>query len=384
MTAATHQRYLATGHFSSLDGLRCLSIVPVIWHHSTPRPLPGLLGKGPAGVDLFFCISGFLITTLLLREKTRTGGVGLTNFYARRALRILPLYFAVLLAYALFAWFLPTSAPQREHFFRTLPLYATFTANWFANFGVGYPILFSFGWSLCVEEQFYAFWPWLVRRWSRARALVAMTAILSCDLLAERGGLAWLLPPGSQALRIVTSFATPIGLGAVLALLLDDARSFAWIERLLGGQWSSPAALGAVSALLVWPSAPLWAFQSALAALIGTCVIREQSGLSWLLEARAVSYVGRVSYGLYLLNLTAIGGVRRLFSAHAGSAGFVFALSFPLALALAALSHRYLEAPFLGLRRRFASQADAPSSIAEARATTCMVVRRNPNSRDAP
>jgi peptidoglycan/LPS O-acetylase OafA/YrhL len=353
VTTTAHERYLATRHFSSLDGLRCLSIVPVIWHHSTPRPLPGLLGKGPAGVDLFFCISGFLITTLLLREKAVTGSIKLTNFYARRALRILPLYYAVLLAYLAFAWFLPAGSAQRAHFFGTLPLYATFTANWFADFGVTHPILFAFAWSLCIEEQFYAFWPWLVRGLSRSSALVAMTTIVACDALAERGALSWLLLPGGQALRIVTSFATPIGLGAILALLLDDARSFARLERWLGDKWSAPLAFTTVGALLVWPGAPLLAFQSALAALVGACVVRERHGLSRVLEARPIGYVGRVSYGLYLLNSTAIGGIRRVFPAHAASAGFVFALSFPLALALAALSQRYLEAPLLRLRPRF-------------------------------
>ena len=62
-----HAAWLALSHFPALDGLRCLSILPVIWHHSTPRPLEGALGRGPLGVDLFFAISGFLITTLLMR-----------------------------------------------------------------------------------------------------------------------------------------------------------------------------------------------------------------------------------------------------------------------------------------------------------------------------
>jgi peptidoglycan/LPS O-acetylase OafA/YrhL len=330
-----------------------LSIVPVIWHHSTPAPLPGLLGKGPAGVDLFFCISGFLITTLLVREKATTGTIALGNFYARRALRILPLYYAVLLSYVVFAWFLPASLPQRAHFFRTLPYYATFTANWFADFSVGHPILFLFAWSLCVEEQFYAFWPGLVRRLSAGSALLTMTAIVVADALAERGTFSCLLPSAGQAFRIVTSFAAPIGLGAILALLLDDMRSFRVLERTLGWKWSAPLAFALASALLVWQRAPLLVFEACLAALVGACVIRERHGLSFILEARAPAFVGRVSYGLYLLNLTAIGSVRRLFPAHASSAGFVFALSLPLALGLAVLSHRFLEAPFLQLRARF-------------------------------
>jgi peptidoglycan/LPS O-acetylase OafA/YrhL len=353
VTETAHRNYLATRHFAALDGLRCLSIVPVVWHHSTPRPLPGLLGKGPAGVDLFFCISGFLITTLLLREKSRTGQIALCGFYARRALRILPLYYAVLLSYVAFAALLPATSAQRAHFFRTLPYYASFTANWFADFSVAYPILFSFAWSLCVEEQFYAFWPWLVRWLSRRGALLAMLALLSCDAAAERGLLSALLPAGSLALRIVTSFAAPIGLGAILALVLDAQRGFNVLARVLGRAWSAPLALAVAIALLAWPSAPLFGFQLALTALIGACVIRERHGLARPLQARAVSYVGRVSYGVYLLNLSAIGLVRRAFPERASSSLFVFSLSFPVALGFAALSHRYLEAPFLRQRARF-------------------------------
>ena len=353
MSDLAHDRYLTTRHFASLDGLRCLSIVPVIWHHATPRPLPGIWGKGPAGVDLFFCISGFLITTLLLRERARTGSIALGDFYARRALRILPLYYTLLLAYLGFAALLPSSAPQRAHFFHTLPTYASFTANWFADFGVAFPILFSFAWSLCIEEQFYAFWPWIVRRCTPPAALAVMSTLIAVDWLAERGALSTWLTPGGQALRIVTSFAAPIGLGSVLALMLQERRSFVVLERFLGRAYSAPLALGAVFALLLWPSAPLFAFQTSLAALVGASVVRERSALSPLLQARPVVYVGSVSYGLYLLNSTAIGIVKRLFPSQAGSSSFVFWLSLPLALALASLSHRYLEAPFLRLRARF-------------------------------
>ena len=344
---SAHQSYLAQRRFGSLDGLRCLAIVPVIWHHSTPRPLPGIWGKGPAGVDLFFCLSGFLITTLLLREKARTGRIALGNFYVRRALRILPLYYAVLLSYALFAYCSSPALPQRAHFFRTLPLYATFTANWFGEFGVSHAILFSFAWSLCIEEQFYAFWPWIVRWLSARGALLAMCALLLLDYCVGRSTLSGYLA------RIVTSFAAPIGLGALLAIALAERPSFDVLYRVLGHPWAAPLALLGVFALLLWPVAPLLVFQAALAVLVAACVIRERHGLAWLLEARALSYVGAVSYGLYLLNSTAIGIVRRAFPAHASASGFVFFASLPLALGLAALSHRYFEAPCLRLRERF-------------------------------
>ena len=350
---SAHERYLAQRHVGSLDGLRCLSILPVIWHHSTPRPLPGIWGKGPAGVDLFFCISGFLITTLLLREKARAGRIALGAFYLRRALRILPLYYAVLLAYLSFALCLPAAAPQRAHFLHTVPLYASFTANWFADFGVAHPILFSFAWSLCIEEQFYAFWPWLVRWLSARAALLVMCALIAVDCWAERSAFS-----GYPA-RMLTSFAAPIGFGALLALLLDTRRAFDALYRVLKSSWGAPLALAAVLALLCWPAAPLLVFQAALALLVCACVIVERHGLSWLLRARAVSYIGAVSYGLYLLNSTAIGLVRRAFPAHAGASGFVFCASLPLGLLFAALSHRYFEARFMRLRERFRDPAKA-------------------------
>ena len=347
VSVGAHDRYLAQRHFASLDGLRCLSILPVIWHHATPRPLPGIWGKGPAGVDLFFCISGFLITTLLLREKARTGSIALGAFYLRRSLRILPLYYAVLLSYVVFALCLSPALPQRAHFFRTLPLYASFTANWFADFGVAHPILFSFAWSLCIEEQFYAFWPALVRWLRPRRALLVMCALLIADYCAERGAIA------GYAGRILTSFAAPIGFGALVALLLDERSAFDALYPVLGKTWSAPLALVSACSLLLCPGAPLLVFQAMLAVLVATCVVAERHGLAWLLRARIVGYVGAISYGLYLLNSTAIGLVRRAFPAHGGDSGFVFLASLPLALGLAALSHRYFEAPFLRLRERF-------------------------------
>jgi len=357
---SAHHDYLSRTYFSSLDGLRCLAILPVIWHHSTPRPLPGILGKGPAGVDLFFCISGFLITTLLLRERARSSSIRLGAFYARRALRILPLYYGVLALYVLYALTaLPDSSEPRAHFFRNLPYYATFTANWFANFGVSHPILFAFSWSLCIEEQFYAFWPALVKRLSWLGALGAMLALIVLDLLTERGMLVALIPPDTIAERMITSFATPIGLGAVLALLLHDGRTFSRIEPLLARFWSSRLALASVFALLSWSSAPRFAFHAGLTWLVGACVVREQHGLSAFLTARAPSYVGRVSYGLYLLNATAVALVHRAFPGRGESSLFVFAFALPLSLALATLSHRFIEAPCAGWRSRFRNEKRA-------------------------
>ena len=137
--------------FGALDGLRALSIVPVVWHHATPHPLDGVLGRGPLGVDLFFATSGFLITTLLLRER-EGGGIDLRAFYTRRTLRIFPLYYFVLGGFVLHAIFVRAPGPVRDHFLASVPSYATYTSNWFVDNAVPHAVVFSFAWSLATEE----------------------------------------------------------------------------------------------------------------------------------------------------------------------------------------------------------------------------------------
>lgn len=347
-----HRRYLDTHHFASLDGLRCLSIVPVIWHHSTPYPYPGFLGRGPAGVDLFFCISGFLITTLLLREKVKQGCIKLRNFYLRRALRILPLYYLTLLGHLLFVLLLlPANHPSGGHFWGALPFYVTFTANWFVNLALPFPMIFSFAWSLCVEEQFYAFWPGLVGVLRRTGALVAMSLLVGFDLLLQRGWPVQLSADG-VAFRIATSLATPIGLGAILALLLDSPRGFAVLWRLLGHPLSAPLSCIALLVCLINPSPLGIGYQLTLAALVGSCVIQERHPLRAMLTAKPVVYVGQVSYGLYLLHPGAIGLVHVVLPQYRQQAWVVFAATLPIALALAGLSHRFFEGPIQRYRER--------------------------------
>jgi peptidoglycan/LPS O-acetylase OafA/YrhL len=351
--AQGHGEYLARRHFSSLDGLRALSIVPIIWHHSTPYPLAGLLGQGSAGVSLFFCISGFLITTLLLREQRDTGRISLAAFYARRALRIFPLYYLVLLGYVAFAWRMPNATPGREHFFRSLPFFLTYTANWFVDFSVSHPVLFSFAWSLCIEEQFYCCWAPLVAR-VRSRLLLCC-AVGALFVLGSSPGLLLLhsLTLSKAALRIATSFSRPIGWGALLAIALDDPRGFRILSVAFGRKWSAPLSLAVIIAILAFARAPGTALDLSLTALVGSCVVGASNGLAPFFELRIVSYFGRISYGLYLLHMTAIGLVRRLFPDLASLAPFVFGLSLPISFLLANATFLVFERRFLMLRARF-------------------------------
>ncbi len=354
MSEAAYERFVQTPQLPGLDGLRCLAILPVIWHHATPRLLPGVLGKGAVGVDLFFALSGFLITTLLLRERRKSGRIGLGAFYARRSLRIFPLYYLVLGCYGLRALQTQTGSVVARHFLQGFWYHATYTANWFLDYAVPHPVMFAFSWSLCVEEQFYWLWPGLVallpQRWLLG-SLMATAVVV--DTLAEHGAFAAWLPPGSLGLRMLTSFATPIGCGSVVALLLDTPRGFAVASWLLGWRWSAPFWL----LLSVWwltaPATPYLSLSVTLGALVGAVAIRPDNGMAWLLERAPLRKVGTLSYAAYLLHVTALGFVRRFLPQIQDSALGVFALGLPLSLLFAQAAHLAIERPFLRLRSRF-------------------------------
>lgn len=351
---AAYERFVQTAHLPGLDGLRCLAILPVIWHHATPRLLPGMLGKGAVGVDLFFALSGFLITTLLLRELRKSGRIGLGAFYARRSLRIFPLYYLVLGCYALRALQTQASSVVARHFLHSLPLHATYTANWFVDYTVPHPVMFAFSWSLCVEEQFYWIWPGLVallpQRWLLG---LLMSGAVVVDTLAEHSAFSAWLPPGSLGQRLLTSFATPIGCGSVVALLLDAPRGFAVAKWVLGWRWSAPCLLLLSVGWLTVPATPYLPLSITLAALVGAVAIRPDNGLAWLLERAPLRKVGALSYAAYLLHVTALGFVRRFVPQFQDSALMVFALGLPLSLLFAQAVHLAVERPFARLRSRF-------------------------------
>jgi peptidoglycan/LPS O-acetylase OafA/YrhL len=354
VSQAAYARFVGAEHLPGLDGLRCLAILPVIWHHATPHLLPGALGKGAVGVDLFFALSGFLITTLLLRERRATGAVKLGAFYARRSLRIFPLYYVVLGFYVLRALQTQAGSEVARHFLHGLPFHATYTANWFLDYGVPHPVMFAFSWSLCVEEQFYWIWPGLVALLpNRALLATMMGGAVAIDALAEHAWLAPWVPPGSLGLRMLTSFATPIGCGSIIALMLDTPASFAVGHRLLGWRVAAPLLLLLSVGWLLVPATPYLSLSITLAALVGAVAIRPDNGLAWLLERAPLRKLGALSYALYLLHITALGLVRKFLPQLAGNPLVVFGLGLPLSVVFALAAHWAVERPFLRLRSRF-------------------------------
>ncbi|HEU4583396.1 MAG TPA: acyltransferase [Polyangiaceae bacterium] len=355
-----HAEFLGRRYFPALDGLRGLAILAVLWHHALPRPESGWIGRGHVGVRLFFALSGFLITARLLAERRATGEVALGRFWMRRALRIFPLYYAVLALFALYLGQRPGAAGS-AHFFDNLLFHASYTSNWFVDYQVPHPVWFAFGWSLATEEQFYAWWPPLASALRRSTAMLVLLAVLALQQLAVYEALGLSGTP----LRICASLAPALSLGALLGLALEQRALFEPLWALFG---KFPALCASGLALaLAWligsgAGAPLW-LDLAFTALVASALLAPTSWLGRTCSAPALREMGRVSYGIYLFHVPLLGLLRRLSPWLAERPGVLFVLALGLSLAAAELSYRYVEWPLLQLaRRRFSVRLDRPDS----------------------
>lgn len=279
-------------YFSSLDGLRAICILLVIFNH-TKVPVPAGI-TGWLGVDIFFVLSGFLITTLLLRERDQYGNVSLKGFYVRRIFRILPVYFVVLAAYFPIIYALHDKARWLE-LKLALPYLLTFTQEFRpASSGT----LFGQTWSLGYEEMFYLIWPLLLlllvrlpkRFWSFAIPLGALLLLLPPQGARSYGGLF---------------------LGSLLAIVLDkgsNTRLSEWFARV---PTTLSLVLVAASYILVTHHARLiLLFSAATCFLVASLVLRQ----SWVRRSLAfppLVLFGKRSYAMYLVHVVILDGIQR-------------------------------------------------------------------------
>ena len=250
--------FQANSYFNALDGLRAISILMVLLHH-VPRfqhhLIHTLQENGRYGVSFFFVISGFLICTLFLREERKTGKIDLWKFYGRRALRLLPLYYAALLLQAVMVYALKQYTPENQEMFREkLPAYLFYYSNWLASATQG---PFFCAWSLAVEEQFYLAFGLLLFL-SRRRFVVgaALVALVVKAVVYEVFGS---VDAGSTLCRVVFSYQEPILLGVLIAFALNRRQGYEFFARWLGSAWTV-ACFGAGTA--VWVCAHLMRTQS--------------------------------------------------------------------------------------------------------------------------
>jgi peptidoglycan/LPS O-acetylase OafA/YrhL len=363
-TATAFAQYRNCRHFPFLDGLRCLSICAVLWHHS---PLPGIhsdatvLTRGFLGVNLFFLISGFLITTLLLREEATSGKIDLRGFYARRAIRILPPYLLVVTAVALYYGY-----KGGEHDAAGLAIYYYAFLSNFLNHHL--PLLEP-TWSLSVEEQYYLVWPVMLCTlaiWRTSARSLFTTLAIAFFVAHETGLLAdWTPEP------IATQHATfglraegysALLIGSLLAMAQHNSRTFTVLHRALGGRWSFLACSLAVATLIALAppnlrGMPAFAIHLGMAAMLCSLTIGGSPAGSGALRSRPIVRIGQISYGIYLYHMIGLHFANRALERFEipdyAAAWAVLLLYTVISFASAEASYRYFESPLLKLKARF-------------------------------
>lgn len=311
-----YRRYLDTRFFIALDGLRCISIIAVIWHHTLPESIPQFLRKGFLGVDLFFVISGFLIVTLLLREYRAKGHFSLRKFYIRRTLRIFPVYYGFIAVMALLYLLFRQDDPDADTFFALMPIYLLFLSNW----SLEQANIMGIYWSLAAEEQFYLIWPFIEKLKRRSATFVILFLLIAVNVAIGFGWFDALFialyhsEEGAQ-LKILDSTFAPILLGVLLAKWLDEERSFGRIFRIVGFRGAAGLYGISLMALMVvlegdisgWPRLLI---QVNMVLFLASLVIREDTWTANAMDNAIFRQVGRVSYGMYVYHLMVLHLVR--------------------------------------------------------------------------
>jgi len=339
--------YQETRHFSGLDGLRCLSILSVMYFHYSGAD--NHLGK--LGVDLFFILSGFLITTLLLRERQQNGTINLKYFWLRRVLRIFPVYYGFIFAQLVIFQFIPFEAGLAEGFYRDLPAFLTFTNNWFVHLSDERRVVFYHAWSLAAEEQFYLFWPPLVAASLSTRRLIAIPSMLILfDLAATYGVQSGWINLGMDGNSVITCLQPAICFGVIAAVIMHNRTTFDSVAKALKLPGFASAMLLAATILIALDS---WrpAVYLVLTGMLTSLVFNTDRILGTLLNLKPVVFIGQISYGMYIFHMAAFNAVKILiFQGSAADSWPVISSAFFLTIVVAACSFYCYEKPIMGLR----------------------------------
>jgi len=342
-----------------------VSILAVMSYHI------GLIRGGFLGVDIFFVLSGFLITTLLMDEWARTGRISLGKFYARRALRLLPALVLLVVAcdiavmvIARLYW--PPEAFVPVVFGMAYASIVTFfyIGNWVMISGQTLWIL-GHTWSLSIEEQFYLLWPFcllLLLLWARRRGFILSLLVLgiSASLLLKVALVRAHAPLTRVFFGLDTRFdelliGCVVGVFASWGLLAGSRCSSSWLG-------AGAAAGAALLAFLLWRAAwrdpvmlggGLTAAAGAAGVLIADIIARPSGWLAVALGRQPLVGIGRISYGLYLWHFPIVYGCGAL--AVDGTPPDLprAALALGLTFLVAAASFRWIEQPMLRIKRRF-------------------------------
>ncbi len=389
-------------YYPALDGLRFVAISLVyLFHRGVPQLASGIdalarwfgyapktatgapwspgnaiLDNGWVGVQLFFILSGFLITTLLLREEARDGRVDLRAFWMRRILRIWPLYYMILILTFFVlpgldgAWGQPST---RALWIKHLPAFALFAGNW--SMAIVGPVPYDFIsvlWSVCVEEQFYLFCPLLVAWVRPSRRVGCVVAMMAFGIAARAITAEALRRQAVTPLFFQYSTFTQLDtlLAGVMLALIRERRSEP-MPRWAVHSWEL-FAIGCGIALLARPGlakggvagstldfVSIWAVGTMLVAVSAS----EYAWIARILRYDRFVWLGRISYGLYMYHEIAFWMQRGLFDWigwFPNNEELAPFLKLALTIGLAAGSYYWLERPFLRMKARWSKVASRP------------------------
>ena len=399
---ASHDAY-----WPQLDGLRTVAFVLVLMHHLGPLtqyngpnlPLPlwtlnNICSWGGSGVDLFFCLSGFLITFLLLAEKSSFGNISFKLFFIRRALRIWPVYYVLLFIGCVVlpatAWSHLNHSMYGEFLLKQALPMALFVGNYSLiiatkilinfNTNLGLPVIYFLLplWSLAVEEQFYLTWPFVLKALHRPRTIYLTIAALTVISVTARGALwyisryLWHLPfPTALYYQTTISHLDPLMAGAAVAVT-----AFYFPQLLVAAKKYTPLMMLALAGIFVsvtcyFPDLKYNSYYNvavfsliALGCLLLLTITLVSPSFTRFFGSAPLARFGRLTYAMYLVHYFAIAIadvlIARLPAAtlsHLPQWPLRFSLALALTYAFAFASWHLLESRFQKLRKHFTRQA---------------------------
>lgn len=361
--ADTDKTAAAFGHFPALDGLRGVAVLIVMAYH-LEYLLPGLSGivkGGFLGVDVFFVLSGFLITSILLKEQSKAGQINLKNFYMRRVFRLIPAYWTFLIILYFFGNQLLQKVEASVIYSNNNFFFAfAYLQNWRSCSGIISGNL-NHTWSLAIEEQFYILWSLILffafKQGLARKQITLITVGLVAVIVIQRAAR---IVAGTDAQVLYYSTDTRIDallIGSVAAMI------YTWklipLNNLLSRKFNIAAFSSLIVAITILMNfghtdfdiyfGILSIFAISVAILILWLVTQEKNIVHKLFENRVLTWIGNVSYALYLWHYLSYQFAKKTFDSRPVQVIAGIAFTF----AAAALSYYLIEKPFLRLKSRY-------------------------------
>ncbi|MEI6070411.1 MAG: acyltransferase [Verrucomicrobiae bacterium] len=355
-----HDVFARRRHISELDGIRGLAILAVMLFHARVPPFEG----GFAGVEVFFVLSGFLITSLLFVEHESINRISLGCFYARRALRLTPALLLLIVVFCIWSWgWLPLWQAKSNTIDSAIAF--SYLTNWGLALSLRPPSMVGHTWSLSIEEQFYLFWaPALALAFKclgRSRGLLVLALSIAAFSWAWRIAL---LSMGEPFVRVYSGLDTRLDglmLGAATALAVSLGIAGSLLRRPSAGtalKFLSPVCLAALFAMCVfarWQEP--WLYRYGLVAIelctvvvILDVIYTQGSPVAAMLRNSALVWIGTISYGLYIWHYPIY---QCLLFIVKWDPIKTFLLGSPIVFVVAALSYYLVERPILRFKKHF-------------------------------